>query len=100
MVPSFQQRHIFRCQMTSTNPFEGSGNPFEADDEAKNPFEQESFEEDDIVIPSLDDELDRVVSNPFEPNRTDEPEAELNGILDEETTAMIENVNLTYRNQD
>ena len=83
------------------NPFDppdGPGNPFgeplSEENTPRNPFEERS-EEEEIVIPSLDDSLDVVISNPFkkstsndlvsknEPNELDPP-----GVIDDETRGI------------
>ena len=99
----------YRCAM-SGNPFQPEGgNPFEGEDgpnnPANNPFEDED-EIDDILIPTLDEDLDRVVSNPFQSSDpVSDPSDPLSDpsdpmpetLIDDETTKLIENVNLTYR---
>jgi hypothetical protein len=86
-----------------------SGNPFESDDSPNdhfaengtNPFGEDDDSEEEIVIPSLDQDLDRDISNPFSKSETSNlkniQEHDTIGMLDDETTALIENVNLTYR---
>ncbi|CBY14556.1 unnamed protein product [Oikopleura dioica] len=90
------------------NPFEkdtlddenGSGNPFHdydgsRDSDENNPFRETDDDEDlEILIPSLDDNLNNVISNPFEKEK---PTPSLIKAPTDEIEQVIENVNLTYR---
>lgn len=86
------------------NPFEtsgtsdGQGNPFEtsadgSDISPLNPFDDNSDEE--IVIPTFDDNLNNVISNPF--STQEMPKPSLVKPPNEEIELALENVNLTYR---